>query len=70
LALHSIYSLKGSFDLWRQWLADDVGIEAAKVLADGAQKFFVRHHRNPLPSLGTACHHHPQITYLVDVAGH
>jgi hypothetical protein len=41
LALHSIYSGQSSFDLRRQGLSDDVSIEAAEVLADGAQKVFV-----------------------------
>jgi hypothetical protein len=41
LAVHSIYSGQSSFDLRGQGLSDDVSIEAAEVLADGAQKVFV-----------------------------
>ena len=41
VALRLIYSLQSSFDLRWQWLADDVCIEAAEVLANGAQKVFV-----------------------------
>jgi hypothetical protein len=41
LALHSIYSGQSSFNLRRQGLSNDVGVEAAEVLADGAQKVFV-----------------------------
>ncbi len=40
-ALHAIYSGQSSLDFWRQRLSDDVSIEAAEVLANGAQKFLV-----------------------------
>lgn len=67
LALHSIYSGQSSFDLWRQGLSDDVSIEAAEVLADGAQKLLVRHHRNSSPALHAASHSRLQITALVEI---
>jgi hypothetical protein len=70
VALHSIYSGQSRFDLWRQGLADDIGIEAAKVLADGAQKLLIRDQSNLTSTLADASHHCLQITYLVDVAGH
>jgi hypothetical protein len=41
LALHSVYSGQSSLDLRRQGLPNDVSVEAAEVLADGAQKVFV-----------------------------
>jgi len=62
LALHSVYSGESSFDLRRQRLSDDVSVQTAEVLADGAQKVFVRDRRNSSATRAAATHHRLQIT--------
>ena len=68
LALHLIYSGQCSFDLWWQGLADDVGIEAAKICTDGSQKLLIGDERNAPFTLSGASHRRLQITALVEVA--
>jgi hypothetical protein len=58
------------FDPRRQGLADDIGIEAAEVFADGSQKLLIRDYRFASSTLAHAAHRRLQVTVTVEVAGH
>ncbi len=59
---------QGSLDLRRQGLADDVGIEAAEILADGSQEIFIRDRNNSSSTFTGAPHRRLQITAKTEVA--
>jgi hypothetical protein len=58
------------FDPRRQGLAEDIGIEAAEVFADGSQKLLIRDYRFASSTLAHAAHCRLQVTVTVEVPRH
>jgi hypothetical protein len=69
-ALRMVNARERSFNLRRQRLADNIGIQAPEVVTDGAQKLLIRHHGNPSTAADAASHCRLQITASVKVPRH
>jgi hypothetical protein len=69
-ALRMINTRERSFNLRRQRLSDNIGIQAPEVVTDGAQELLIRRYGDPSTALDAASHCRLQITASVKVPRH